>query len=165
MDEKTKFASAKFNKSKLVMGIEIDLLENYPKTKRDISERFNSKSEQDRQIARMFGKEFFDGERKHGYGGFSYNSRFWEPVVPTFREFYDLKKGDKILDIGCAKGFMLYDFLRLIKGINVSGIDISKYAIDNSMEAVKSSLKLANAIDLPYDDDSFDLVHSRDLGA
>ena len=122
--------------------------------------RLNSKSDQDRHIARMFGKEFFDGERKHGYGGFSYNPKFWEPVVPAFREFYDLKKGDRILDVGCAKGFMLYDFLRIIKGIKVSGIDVSKYAIDNSMEVIKSSLKVADAADLPYDDNSFDLVIS-----
>ncbi len=66
------------------MGTEIDLLKNYPKPKRDVSGRAESKSEEDRALAREFGKAFFDGDRSHGYGGFSYNSRFWEPVVPTF---------------------------------------------------------------------------------
>ena len=68
------------------MGKEIDLLINYPKTKRDPLKRAQEKTEEDREIARKFGKEFFDGERKHGYGGFSYNPRFWEPVIPTFKK-------------------------------------------------------------------------------
>jgi len=67
------------------MGKEIDLLVNYPKTKRNLKERLASKTEVDRAIARQFGREFFDGDRNHGYGGFSYMSRFWQPVVPTFR--------------------------------------------------------------------------------
>ena len=76
------------------MGQEIDLLKNYPKTKRDTSQRSENKTEEDRFIARKFGKEFFDGDRKHGYGGFTYNSKFWEPVVPDFIDFYDLNPGD-----------------------------------------------------------------------
>ena len=64
------------------MGKEIDLLINYPKTKRDLSKRLVQKSEEDRAIARKFGKDFFDGDRKHGYGGFSYYPKFWKPVIP-----------------------------------------------------------------------------------
>ncbi len=69
------------------MGQEINLLENYPKAKRDISSRKNLKTKEDRALARQFGKDFFDGDRKHGYGGFSYNPRFWQPVIPTFQKF------------------------------------------------------------------------------
>ena len=72
------------------MGIEIDLMTNYPKTKRDLSKRIEEKTKEDRELARKFGKEFFDGERSHGYGGFSYNSRFWAPFIPTFKEYYKL---------------------------------------------------------------------------
>ena len=160
MDETFKFTPTKQSRVELEMGIEIDLLKNYPKTKRNINERLLYKSNKDREIARKFGKEFFDGHRKNGYGGFHYNPRFWEPVIPTFQEFYNLKKGNKILDIGCAKGFMLYDFSRLITGINIAGIDISEYAIQNSLDDVKNSLKIANAKSLPYEDNSFDLVIS-----
>ena len=92
------------------MGIEIDLLKNYPKTKRDVKERGAEKTEEDRVVARQFGKDFFDGDRRHGYGGFSYNPRFWEPVVPTFQQYYNLTPESSILDVGCAKGYMLYDF-------------------------------------------------------
>ena len=92
------------------MGKEIDLLAKYPKTKRDLTKRLESKSEEVRSVARKFGKEFFDGERKFGYGGFSYNSKYWSKVVKDFSEYYNLDDGSKILDIGCGKGFMIYDF-------------------------------------------------------
>jgi len=142
------------------MGKEINLLENYPKTKRDVKERGNTKTEEDRKIARKFGKEFFDGDRRHGYGGFSYHPRFWENVIPTFQKQYNLSSNSTILDVGCAKGFMLYDFSRLIPGIKITGIDISEYAIQNAEERVKPFLKISNAKKLPYEDKSFDLVIS-----
>ena len=66
------------------MGIEINLMKNYPRTKRDPKARAESKTEEDRSIARQFDKDFFDGNRKYGYGGYNYNSRFWQPVVPDF---------------------------------------------------------------------------------
>ena len=138
------------------MGKEIDLLVNYPKPNRDVTGRAQSKSEDDRALARKFGKEFFDGDRSHGYGGFSYNPRFWEPVVPTFQSHWDIVPGNSLLDIGCAKGFMMYDFHRLIPGIKVEGIDISDYAIENGMEDMKPFMQVASADDLPYKDNSFD---------
>jgi SAM-dependent methyltransferase len=142
------------------MGIEIDLMENYPKSKRDLTKRLEEKTPEDRALARKFGKEFFDGDRSHGYGGFGYNARFWEPVVPTFKEYYNLSSDSKILDVGCAKGFMLYDFARLIPGISVKGIDVSEYAIENAKEEVKEHLQVADARELPFEDNSFDLVIS-----
>lgn len=140
------------------MGQEIDLLVHYPKTKRNVKERGAEKTEQDRAIARRFGKEFFDGERRHGYGGFNYHPRFWQPVVPTFQQFYGLGKGSRILDVGCAKGFMLHDFSQLIEGIEVAGVDVSPYAIEHAMESMKPFVKVADARKLPYPDRSFDLV-------
>lgn len=142
------------------MGQEIDLLINYPKTKRNVKERGATKTGEDRSIARQFGKDFFDGDRRHGYGGFRYMEQFWTPVVPTFQSQYNLSDKSSILDIGAAKGFMLYDFKRLIPNITVAGCDISDYAIKNAIEEVKPFLKTANAIDLPYKDNSFDLVIS-----
>lgn len=140
------------------MGQEIDLLVNYPKTKRNVQERGATKTEEDRAMARKFGKEFFDGERRHGYGGFNYHPRFWQPVVPTFQSHYQLGAKSSVLDVGCAKGFMLYDFTQLIPGIQVAGIDVSSYAIDNALAAVKPQLCVADARQLPYPDKSFDLV-------
>ena len=92
------------------MEKEVNLLSNYPKSKRDISKREDEKTEKDRNIARKFGKDFFDGNRKHGYGGFSYNPKYWQVVVQDFKKYWNLSSSSSILDVGCAKGFMLYDF-------------------------------------------------------
>jgi len=142
------------------MGNEIDLLKNYPKADRNIIVRNEGKTDYHRQIARQFGKEYFDGDRAYGYGGYTYNPKFWEPVVPTFIDYYKLNKDHRILDVGCGKGFMLYDMRRLYPGIGVRGIDISQYAFDNSIEDIKPYIDVGNAIDLPYNSNSFDLVIS-----
>ena len=142
------------------MGREIDLLVNYPRTKRDLTKRAAEKTEEDRRIARQFGKEFFDGERRYGYGGFYYDPRYWQPVVPTFQEYYRLTKDSSILDVGCAKGFMLHDFAELIPGVKVEGIDISEYAIENAIEDMKPFVKVGDAKKLEYPDNTFDLVIS-----
>ena len=142
------------------MGFEIDLLQNYPRPKRDVEGRGAQKSDEDRAIARRFDREFFDGDRKHGYGGFHYHPRFWEPVVPDFVRHYQLTSKSSVLDVGCAKGFMLYDFTRLVPGISVTGVDISKYAIENSMPEIRENLKVADARELPFANKSFDLVIS-----
>lgn len=142
------------------MGKEIDLLVNYPKTKRNLEERAAEKSEADRSIARQFSKDFFDGDRRHGYGGFNYMPKFWQPVVPTFQEYWKLNSQSSLLDVGCGKGFMLHDVKEAIPGISIAGVDISSYAIENAMVDVKPFLKISNAIKLPYPDKSFDVVIS-----
>ncbi|MDZ7576939.1 MAG: class I SAM-dependent methyltransferase [Candidatus Nanopelagicales bacterium] len=142
------------------MGVEIDLLADYPKANRDLQARSEQKSEADRAIARQFGQEFFDGDRRHGYGGFNYQPRFWQPVIPAFQRHFGLGPGSSVLDVGCAKGFMLHDMAELIPCITVRGIDISQYAIDNAIEDVRPFLQVADAKSLPFDDDSFDVVFS-----
>lgn len=144
----------------MIVMPEINLLKNYPQTKRCPTERQAQKTPEIQRIARQFGQEFFDGDRLYGYGGYSYHSRFWQPVVPTFQKHYGLTAGSRILDVGCAKGFMLYDFIKLIPGIEVRGIDISSYAIENALPAVQPHLSVANAKKLPFADHSFDLVIS-----
>ena len=142
------------------MGKEINLLANYPKSKRDTVSRANEKTDDDRKIARRFDKEFFDGDRKHGYGGFKYNEKFWTPVIPKFIEYWNLTKDLSVLDVGCGKGFMLYDLKKAISDIEVQGVDISSYAIENSKEEIKKYLKVADAKELPFEDNSFDVVIS-----
>ncbi len=139
---------------------EINLLENYPKSKRNLDERQERKTPEVQRIARQFGKEFFDGDRLYGYGGYQYHPRFWQPVVPVFQNHYGLTQESRILDVGCAKGFMLHDFLQLIPGIKVRGIDISEYAIENAVADMKPFVQVADAKKLPFADQSFDLVIS-----
>ncbi len=142
------------------MGKEIDLLKNYPKSKRDLESRSESKTDENREIARKFDYEFFDGDRKNGYGGFNYQSRFWNKVIPDFIDHWKLDKNSSVLDVGCAKGFMLYDLKRYIPEIKISGIDISKYAINNSIKEIKPFLIEGDAKKLPFEDNSFDVVIS-----
>ena len=142
------------------IGREIDLLSKYPKSKRDVSKRGSSKTTEQQELARKFGKDFFDGDRNNGYGGYYYNERYWLNVIPDFINFYNLKDGDKILDVGCGKGFMLYDFKKANSNFEIEGIDISEYAIQNAKPEVKKNLKIGNAKKLDYADKTFDLVIS-----
>jgi len=142
------------------MGNEIDLLINYPKTKRNVKARGNTKTEDDRAIARKFGEDFFDGDRIHGYGGYNYHPRFWQPVIPTFQKHFGLTASSSLLDVGCGKGFMLHDLFELIPGITIKGVDISEYAINNAIDDMKPHVQVANAKKLPFADNSFDVVIS-----
>ena len=108
----------------------------YPKPKNRLTERVNP-SEDDKIIAKKFGKEFFDGDRKHGYGGFNYDSKYWTDTVKLFINQYNLNEESSVLDVGCGKGFMLVDFIKAIPKLTIAGIDISNYAIENSHELVK----------------------------
>ena len=139
---------------------EIDLLKNYPKTNRDLNQASIQRTDEVRLVARKFDKDFFDGDRKYGYGGYNYNPRFWTSVVKDFSDYYKLKDGSKILDIGCGKGFMIYDFLKHNNKYIVKGIDISDYAVKNSMPEVKDNVEVGNAKELQFEDNFFDLVIS-----
>lgn len=139
---------------------EINLLDLYPRSKRPIEERGKLIAEEHRRVARQFGKEYFDGDRLYGYGGYSYHPRFWQDTVKRFRDYYKLAEATRVLDVGCAKGFMLHDFKELMPKLTIAGIDISEYAIEHAIETVKPSLRVGNAKELPYEDNSFDLVIS-----
>lgn len=142
------------------MKKEIDLLANYPKTPRDLTKRLTEKTEIDRDVARCFDERFFDGKRSQGYGGFNYHPKYWTSVVRDFQKEYNLNSESKILDVGCAKGFMLFDFEQLIPGIKTSGLDISEYAIKNAHPGINGELVVGNANNLPYGENEFDLVIS-----
>ena len=142
------------------MGKEINLLDLYPRSKRPIEERGKLVTEEHRKVARQFGKEYFDGDRLYGYGGYSYHPRFWQETVKRFRDYYRLVEDASVLDVGCAKGFMLGDFKELMPNLTIAGIDISEYAIEQAIETVKPFLRVGDAKELPYEDNSFDLVIS-----
>ena len=141
------------------MGQEIDLMRFYPKPKNRLSER-PLITEADREISRRFDAEYFDGDRRYGYGGFTYNPRFWTDTVNLFVQHYGLSENAAILDVGCGKGFMLKDFQTRLPQARLAGVDISSYAIENAHPDVQSLVQLADARRLPFKDDSFDLVLS-----
>jgi ubiquinone/menaquinone biosynthesis C-methylase UbiE len=110
-------------------------------------------------IAKQWGRDYWDGERKYGYGGYTYDGR-WRPIAQAMVNHYGLKSGDRILDIGCGKGFLLYEFTQIVPGIEIAGLDISGYAIDNAKEEVHPFLKQGNARSLPFGDNEFDFIVS-----
>ena len=81
---------------------EINLMERYPKSSRPIAERALKVTDADREISRQFGKDYFDGSRIHGYGGYNYHPRFWQETVKLFRDHFRLPDDARILDVGCA---------------------------------------------------------------
>ena len=142
------------------VGREIDLMDRYPRSKRPIDERASLVTDEHRRVARQFGREFFDGERLFGYGGYHYHPRFWQETVRRFRDYYGLADDASILDVGSGKGFMLHDFQELMPRAKLAGVDISQYAYDNAMPSVKPVLKVGCASQLPFEDHCFDLVIS-----
>ncbi|WP_419771188.1 MAG: class I SAM-dependent methyltransferase [Candidatus Marinarcus sp.] len=110
--------------------------------------------------AKEFEYDFWDGDRKYGYGGHKYDGR-WEVIAKDFIQQYDLKDGCKILDVGCGKGFLLYEFKKLLPNCQIIGFDVSKYSLENAKKEVKDLLFNHKAQDIyPFGDDEFDFVFS-----
>jgi len=112
------------------------------------------------ELAKKWGYDYWDGDRRICYGGYRYMPGRWEPVARGLAEHYGLKAGDKILDIGCGKGFQLVELTRVVPGIEVYGLDISEYALANAHEDIRDRLTLGDANALPWPDDHFDFVFS-----
>jgi ubiquinone/menaquinone biosynthesis C-methylase UbiE len=140
---------------------EINFLEKYQKaTTRDYVARVIEHDKAEcAEKAKQWGVDYWDGERQYGYGGYSYDGR-WRPIAEDFARHYGLKAGDKILDVGCGKAFLLYEFTQILPGVEVVGIDISEYGIENAKNEAKPFLRVGNCIDLLYEDNSFDFVYS-----
>lgn len=112
------------------------------------------------ELAKKWAFDYWDGDRRINYGGYKYIEGRWEKVAGVMAEHYGIKAGDKILDVGCGKGFLLFDFTKVVPGVEVYGIDISVYAIANSKEEVRDRLQVGNATALPFPDHHFDFVFS-----
>lgn len=112
------------------------------------------------ELAKKFDFDYWDGDRRICYGGYRYMEGRWEKVARAMVEHYDLPPKPKILDIGCGKAFLLYDFLKVIPDAEIYGIDISPYAIANSKKEIRDRLRVGSSTDLPWPDDYFDLVIS-----
>ena len=138
---------------------EIDLLRALPKVKRDIRKRKDAKDAAVVAAARQFGELYFDGPRTYGYGGYRYDGR-WVPVARDIVAHFGLRPGMRVLDVGCAKGFLVRDLMAVCPGLEVFGLDISLYALLNCERDVVGRLHLGTAERLPFPDRGFDCVLS-----
>ena len=132
----------------------------HTRTKRDYVGRVTDADKAEcATIARQWGKDYWDGDRKYGYGGYKYDGR-WSVVAESMIQAYGLTESSSILDVGCGKGFLLYEIKKLLPGVSVRGIDISVYGIENSKEEIRDCLAIGNANQLDFEDNSFDYVYS-----
>lgn len=132
-------------------------------TKRDYRARVNDPEfpkAKAATLAKQWGYDYWDGDRRVNYGGYRYIEGRWEKVARALAEHYGLKAGSKVLDVGCGKGFQLFELMRVVPGIEVYGIDISEYAIEHCKEEIRDRLQIGNATSLPFPDKHFDLVFS-----
>jgi protein-L-isoaspartate(D-aspartate) O-methyltransferase len=135
----------------------------HSKTKRNYLARVNNKKfpkDKAAIMAKKWGYHYWDGSRDINYGGYKYIPGRWNVVIKNLIKFYNLKKNSKILDVGCGKGFFLYDLKKILKESTVCGIDISKYAIKKAPTEIKKNLVYGKAQRLPWPDKYFDLAVS-----
>ena len=132
----------------------------HTKTKRDYIGRMMDEKVACSDVARKYGRDYWDGDRKYGYGGYRYDGR-WEVVARELIKRYNLTNNAKILDVGCGKGFLMYEFKKLLPDATVKGFDISQYAIEDVKEELRSDVFVHKAEDeYPFEDKEFDLVIS-----
>mgnify|MGYP003777828737 CR=1 FL=1 len=129
-------------------------------TKRDYLARVNEIDKAKvAEVAIRFDRDYWDGDRLTGYGGYRYDGR-WRTVAEAMVQAYGLKPGMRVLDVGSGKGFLMHDLVAACPGLEVEGLEYSAYAIEHTMEDVKDRVKLGTAAKLPWPDKCFDLVIS-----
>lgn len=134
---------------------EFDIGYPHSNAKRIIKE--DSRTIKNRIIAWRLDKEYYDGARENGYGGFYYDGR-WAKIIPTIINRYSLTPHSSVLDLGCKKGFFMHDLKMALPGIKVKGVENHPYPIKQSMESVKQDMILCDYEDLPFEDHEFDFV-------
>jgi ubiquinone/menaquinone biosynthesis C-methylase UbiE len=143
---------------------EIDFLSKvHRRTKRDYLHRVLKVNRAEcARIMKRWDFDYWDGSRDTGFGGYVYDGR-WRAVAEEMVKHYDLRSGMRILDVGCGRAHLLYEFTQVVPGIQVAGIDISGYGIETAKEEVRPYLKVGHANSLPWPDDHFDFVLSLNV--
>lgn len=133
----------------------------HQQTRRDYLARMVDDKAACMKIAKQYGEDYWDGDRRYGYGGYKYMPGRWKPVAEALIRRYSLGPGSKVLDVGCGKGFLLHEMLQLEPELQVRGFDISAYGIACATDLVKPRLSILPAQSpYPFADKEFDLVMS-----
>ena len=138
---------------------EVNLLARLPATTRNVRARAGAKTPEIIALAREYGEAYFDGPREYGYGGYRYDGR-WIPVAEDIVRHFGLGPGDRVLDVGCAKGFLVKDLMKVCPGLEAFGVDVSEYALMHCEPEVVGRLHLGSAVALPFPSNSFQAVIS-----
>ncbi len=112
------------------------------------------------ELAKKWGKDYWDGDRRTGYGGYHFIPGYWTPLAEQLIAEYNLSSKSRVLDIGCGKAFLLAELASLLPGIQLKGLDASAYAIEHAHALVSSSVEIGSCVALPYEADEFDLAIS-----
>jgi hypothetical protein len=136
---------------------EFNLLAGYPEAKKPRVVSSDIRTIKSRIIASYRDREFYDGDRSNGYGGFRYDGR-WVHIAKRIVQEYGLSEQSSVLQIGCDKGFLLHDILQCYPKMKVRGAEISDYAIEQAMESVKSFILKSHFVDLSFKTGEFDFV-------
>lgn len=159
-------------------GVERGFLRLLPKAHRPVHSRRQRKARSDDTIrvpqrvstedaisellllrdARNFARSYFDGDRTAGYGGYRYLPGHWSEVAAAIIRTYGLDSTSRVLEVGCAKGFLMHELMVQLPGLTVKGIDISTYAIERAISTARPHIQLGDATELPFNDLEFDAV-------
>ena len=130
-------------------------------TKRNYLERMINNKTHCMKIAKKYGKDYWDGKRKYGYGGYKYIPGKWKPIAKKIIKTYKLNSKSKILDVGCGKAYLLYEIKLLIPDISIVGFDVSRYGLSCAKKSIRKNLFFHRAEKpYPFKDNQFDLVIS-----
>ena len=111
--------------------------------------------------AKEYEADYWDGDRRYGYGGYNYLPGRWKPVAEALIKNYNLTNDSSVLEVGCGKAYLLYEMKLLLPGLTVVGFDISKHGLADAKEEIRDSLFIHQAQDpYPFEDNEFDLVIS-----
>lgn len=130
-------------------------------TKRNYLERMIDDKVKCMIISKKYGVDYWDGKRRYGYGGYKFIPGLWTNMAKSLIKEYNLKNTSNILDLGCGKAFLLHEIKQILPDINVVGIDISSYAVNQTTSKMKPFLKIFDARNkLPFENKRFDLLIS-----
>ena len=130
-------------------------------TKRNYFERMSDNKVECMKIAKLYDKDYWDGDRRYGYGGYKYIEGRWKPVAESLIKNYNLTNDSSVLDVGCGKAFLLHEMKLLLPGLKVSGFDISQHGLRDARKNISKNLFIHKAQEpYPFKNNEFDLVIS-----
>jgi ubiquinone/menaquinone biosynthesis C-methylase UbiE len=143
------------------MNLKNFVTSHHKSTKRDYISRMINDKINCMKVSKKYGKDYWDGDRKYGYGGYEYIPGLWTNVAKKVIKDYNLTDESKLIDLGCGKAFLLHEIKQLLPKISLTGVDISSYGIDGATNEIKPYLKKLDAREiLPFQNEQFDLLIS-----